>query len=59
MTWNEYEGPFFTIRVGGGFLYDGAWYSQDEESKEQFALTSQGKVRGATHFFQSRVQLQL
>ena len=47
MKWNEYEGPFFTIRLGGGFLYDGAWYSQDEESKEQFVLTSQGKVRDA------------
>jgi len=47
VKWNEYEGPYFTIRIGGGFLYEGAWFAQDDESKEQFDLTSQGKVRDA------------
>jgi phosphate-selective porin OprO/OprP len=47
VKWNSYEGPFFTIRVGGGVLYEGAWFAQDEESKEQFDLTAAGKVRDA------------
>src|SRR5512139_1935446 len=45
VNWNEYEGPFFTIRVGAGFLYDYAAYDQDEESKQQFALEPGDKVR--------------
>ena len=30
VKWNEYEGPYFTIRMGGGFLIEAATYSQDE-----------------------------
>jgi phosphate-selective porin OprO/OprP len=45
VRWNEYEGPRFTIRMGAGLLYDFAAYSQDEESKEQFPLSSTGKIR--------------
>ena len=53
--WNEYNGPYFTIRVGGGFLYEGAWYSQDEEAEQQFPeLTAQGKVRDARFSFRGR-----
>ena len=22
VKWNEYEGPYLTLRFGGGFLYD-------------------------------------
>jgi hypothetical protein len=47
VKWNHYEGPYFTIRVGGGVLYEGAWYSQDEESRQQFDLEPEGKVRDA------------
>ena len=47
VRWNEYEGPFFTIRVGGGFLYEGAWYAQDDASREQFDLEPETKVRDA------------
>jgi phosphate-selective porin OprO/OprP len=43
--WNEYHGPYFTIRVGAGFLYDFAAFSQDEASKEQIALLPGEKVR--------------
>jgi len=39
VSWNEYEGRFFTIRFGGSVLYDYAAYSQDEGSKQQFDLT--------------------
>ena len=38
IRWNEYEGPFFTIRVGGGVLYDYAAFSQDDESAQQLQL---------------------
>ena len=27
VRWNEYQGPHFTIRVGGGFLYDFAAFA--------------------------------
>src|SRR5574339_330864 len=44
--WNHYEGPLFSIRVGGGVLYDYAGYSQDEASEEQFPdLNGDGKLR--------------
>ncbi|HET9765775.1 MAG TPA: porin [Thermoanaerobaculia bacterium] len=45
VRWNQYEGPFFTIRVGAGALYEGAAYGQDEESKQQFALAADSKFR--------------
>lgn len=47
LKWNEYEGPYFTIRVGGGFLFEGAGYTQDQESEQQFDLESDWKVRDA------------
>ena len=43
--WNEYHGPYFTIRAGAGFLYDFAAFSQDAASKEQMALLPGEKVR--------------
>jgi phosphate-selective porin OprO and OprP len=46
-SWNEYRGPYFTIRVGGGFLFDTAWFSQDDQSKEQIKLSPGYKVRDA------------
>src|ERR1700755_3320293 len=43
--WNEYRGPHFTIRVGGGFLYDFAAFAQNTESKEQIVMHPGEKVR--------------
>jgi phosphate-selective porin OprO/OprP len=43
--WNEYDGPLFSIRMGGGLLYDYATYDQDEDSKEQIDLSPDGKLR--------------
>ena len=43
--WNEYQGPHFTIRVGGGFLYDFSAFAQDKESKEQIAMLPGEKLR--------------
>lgn len=44
-SWNHYEGPYFTIRFGGGFLVDTAAYAQDQQSKEQFAMLPDVKLR--------------
>jgi phosphate-selective porin OprO/OprP len=43
--WNEYHGPYFTIRAGAGFLFDTTAYSQDTKSKEQIVLTPDEKLR--------------
>ena len=53
--WNEYEGPYFTIRVGAGLLYEGAAYSQDEASEAQFPeLAADDGVRDARLLLKGR-----
>lgn len=54
--WNEWDNRFFTLRVGGGFLYDFANFSQDPDSAMQvmwsqtealrdLRLTASGKLK--------------
>jgi phosphate-selective porin OprO/OprP len=43
--WNEYDGPVFSARLGGGFLYDYSGYSQDADSKQQMELSADHDVR--------------
>lgn len=43
--WNEYAGPYFTFRAGGGLLFDYDAFAQDPASKEQFTLTPEVKLR--------------
>ena len=45
--WNEYHGPYFTVRVGGGLLYDYTAFAQDTESKQQVTLLPEFKLRDA------------
>ena len=45
VSWNEYEGPFSTLRFGGGFLYDYAAYNQDDVSNQQLDFTNGTKLR--------------
>jgi phosphate-selective porin OprO/OprP len=45
VSWNEYEGPYFTARLGAGLLYDYVAYSQDSDSKEQMTLRPTGQLR--------------
>ena len=45
VRWNEYRGPYFTIRFGAGFLVDLSAYSQDAHSKEQIAMTPGEAIR--------------
>lgn len=47
VKWNEYEGPYITMRVGAGLLFDFAGYAQDTDSKEQVKLTPDYKLRDA------------
>lgn len=47
VSWNEYRGPYFTLRAGGGILYDTVWYAQDQASKDQFTLVPGYKLRDA------------
>src|SRR4051795_2801093 len=43
--WNEYKGPYLTVRFSFGVLYDFAGFAQDEESKKQFAMSPAQKLR--------------
>jgi phosphate-selective porin OprO/OprP len=45
VNFNEYEGKHFSIRVGGGFLYDYVAFHQDEASKAQMSLSPAWDVR--------------
>jgi phosphate-selective porin OprO/OprP len=56
VRWNEYDGPFFTIRFGAGVLYDYATYAQDDPSKQQFDLAPQSKFRDARVLLKGRLK---
>jgi phosphate-selective porin OprO and OprP len=56
VSWNEYDGRHFSIRLGGGYLYDFVSYSQDDASKEQFDLSSEWKMRDARVLFSGRLK---
>lgn len=45
VRWNRYEGPYFTAKFGAGLLVELDAYAQDQQSKEQFALSPGYKVR--------------
>jgi phosphate-selective porin OprO/OprP len=45
VRWNEYEGPISTLRFGGGFLYDYAWYNPDDVSEQQVDWSDGSKLR--------------
>jgi phosphate-selective porin OprO and OprP len=45
VKWNEYQGPFSTLRFGGGFLYDYAAYDQDDVSEQQIDFNDGSKLR--------------
>jgi phosphate-selective porin OprO/OprP len=47
VSWNHFDGKFFSIRLGGGLLVEYGAYSQDETSQAQIALSSAVKIRDA------------
>ena len=62
VKFNEFDGKYATIRVGGGFLYEFDAYSQSDVSKQQFAMFPDERVRdarvilsGRFKFFKRRV----
>jgi phosphate-selective porin OprO/OprP len=56
VKWNEYEGPFFTLRVGAGFLVDYATYAQDDASKEQIDVEPGFKLRDSRLIVSGRIK---
>jgi phosphate-selective porin OprO and OprP len=56
VSWNEYEGKHFTLRVGGGFLYEYDAYAQDAESKEQITMYPREKMRDARVLLKGRLK---
>lgn len=45
VKWNEFEGPFFTLRASAGVILDAGAYAQDDASREQFELEPDWQVR--------------
>ena len=58
VRWNEYDGRVFSIRLGGGVLFDYAGFSQDDASTQQFDLTPETKLRDARFLLKGRDQVQ-
>ncbi|HEY2808114.1 MAG TPA: porin [Steroidobacteraceae bacterium] len=54
VKWNQYEGPYFTLRLGVGAGWDYAAYAQDAESKEQMTLHSTDGLRDFRFLFKGR-----
>lgn len=47
INFNEFDGKYLTLRVGGGFLYEFGAFAQDEDSKRQIAMYPDEKIRDA------------
>lgn len=45
VRWNEYEGPYFTVKFGAGILVDHAAFAQDQNSKQQIAMYPDVRLR--------------
>jgi phosphate-selective porin OprO and OprP len=55
VKWNEYKGPYFTLRLGGGLLYEGATYSQGPDAEEQVDPKSDTGFRDFRFQFKGRL----
>lgn len=55
VAWNEYEGRWFTARLGGGFLYDTNDYSQDSDSQSQFDFEPEQFIRDSRLLLKGRL----
>ena len=45
VRWNEYQGPYFTVRAGAGLLLEVAGFAQDEDSKKQIEMHPDQRLR--------------
>lgn len=51
VNWNEYQGPYFTIRFGAGLLIDYAAFAQDLDSKRQIEVHPEPRLRDFRFLF--------
>jgi len=58
IDFNEYDGNLFSLRIGGGFLFEYAGFAQNEESKEQIALNPQPKTRDLRILLRGRLKFE-
>lgn len=56
VRWNEFEGPFFTLRASAGVILDAGTYAQDDASREQFELQPDAQVRDFRVLFNGRIK---
>ena len=56
VNWNQHDGRLFTLRIGGGFLFEYAGYAQDEDSRNQIALSPGPKTRDLRILLRGRLK---
>ncbi len=56
ISWNEYEGKYWSIRGGFGFLVDHAAFAQDDASREQIAVEPKFQLRDARLLFRGKLK---
>ena len=56
VKWNEYEGPFFTLRASAGVILDAGTFEQDDASREQFDLEEDWQVRDFRVMLNGRIK---
>jgi phosphate-selective porin OprO/OprP len=56
VKWNEFEGPFFTLRASAGVILDAGAYAQDDRSREQFDLEPDWQVRDFRVMLNGRIK---
>jgi phosphate-selective porin OprO/OprP len=56
VKWNEFEGPFFTLRASAGVILDAGTYAQDDASREQFDLQPAWQVRDFRIMLNGRIK---
>jgi phosphate-selective porin OprO/OprP len=56
VKWNEYEGPFFTLRASAGVILDAGAFVQDDASREQFDLEADSQVRDFRVMLNGRIK---
>ena len=54
IRWNEFDGPFLTLRMGGGALVDFVTFAQDDESRQQLDLEPDVKPRDVRLTFKGK-----
>ncbi len=55
VSFNEFEGPLGSVRIGGGVLIDYAAFEQDEISQQQVDVDTQWKYRDGRVLFSGRL----